>query len=115
MRTPGFHAMNALADAARPYRFATSGRRETNALQPALAIYVDGRFVCNGEVTGNGYINCYPLGGGGANGAGRRAVRAGPIPNRLPDVHGSVSAPTATITADHAEVCAKLKPTSLQA
>jgi hypothetical protein len=30
-----------------------------------MAIYVDGRFVCYGDVTANGFINCYPMGGGG--------------------------------------------------
>lgn len=37
----------------------------SNVVQPAMAIYIDGRFVCNGEVTPNGFINCYPGGGGG--------------------------------------------------
>jgi len=40
----------------------------TNLVQPSLAIYIDGRFVCNGEVTDNGFINCYPLGGGSGGG-----------------------------------------------
>ena len=65
MRTPGFNAMNALAASARPYRSAALDRRETSALQPAAAIYSGGRFICYGEVTENGFINCYPTGGGG--------------------------------------------------
>jgi hypothetical protein len=36
-----------------------------NSVSPAAAIYQDGRFVCYGEVTGEGFINCYPMGGGG--------------------------------------------------
>jgi hypothetical protein len=36
----------------------------TNLVSPAAAIYMDGRFVCYGEVTGEGFINCYQGGGG---------------------------------------------------
>lgn len=39
-----------------------------NSVLPSLAIYVDGRYVCNGEVTDNGFINCDPIGGGGGPG-----------------------------------------------
>jgi hypothetical protein len=41
----------------------TASRR--NSVSPAAAIYQDGRFVCYGEVTDTGFIDCYPLGGGG--------------------------------------------------
>jgi hypothetical protein len=33
-------------------------------VQPSAAIYVGGRFVCYGDVTSEGFINCYPPGGG---------------------------------------------------
>jgi hypothetical protein len=45
----------------------------SNSVQPSLAIYIDGRFICNGEVTDNGFINCDPIGGGGG-GPGRDPV-----------------------------------------
>ena len=66
MRTPGFTATTTLETEASRHRVAaTGGRASANLLRPAAAIYVDGRFICNGEVTPNGFINCYPIGGGG--------------------------------------------------
>ncbi len=73
MRTPGFTATTTLATGAGRYRAAaTSGGASGNLLRPAAAIYMDGRFVCYGEVTPNGFINCYPGGGGGGGGGGCR-------------------------------------------
>ena len=69
MRTPGFTATTMLDVEASRYRVAATGSGASdNLLRPAAAIYVDGRFVCNGEVTPNGFINCYPIGGGGGGG-----------------------------------------------
>lgn len=65
---PGFIAESSLYKTIGRYQLAsTTQRGELNAsmVQPSLAIYQDGRFVCNGEITESGYINCYPIGGGG--------------------------------------------------
>ena len=67
MNIPGFSAEASVYRTGRPY--ASGSFRHTaglaNSVQPALAIYVDGRYVCNGDVNSNGFINCYPPGGGG--------------------------------------------------
>jgi hypothetical protein len=66
MRTPGFHATRVFAAPASHFHVGkNAGQPQANTLQPAAAIYIGGRFICNGEVTPNGYINCYPMGGGG--------------------------------------------------
>jgi len=65
MRLPNFVAAAALPAPAITNHAAANRRTARNTLHPAAAIYQDGRFVCYGEVTGNGYINCYPMGGGG--------------------------------------------------
>jgi len=73
MRTPGFTATTTLDTAASRYgAAATGGNAGVNLLRPAAAIYMDGRFVCYGEVTPNGFINCYPSGGGGGGGGSPR-------------------------------------------
>jgi hypothetical protein len=72
---PGFTAETSLYKTSGRYQVTiTTHRVELNAdlVQPSLAIYMDGRFVCNGEVTANGFINCYPLDGGGGGGGGGR-------------------------------------------
>jgi hypothetical protein len=64
---PGFTAEDSLYRTSGRYQMTRSTHRvELNAslVQPSAAIYVDGRFVCYGEVTGGGFINCYPPGGG---------------------------------------------------
>ena len=60
------------ADAALPRAHRSYGARAAGAIagargavQAAAAIYSGGRFVCYGEVTPEGFIDCYPLGGGG--------------------------------------------------
>ena len=66
MSVPGFHATAVLT--AQQSQFPSgqpAGRPLANRVQPAAAIYMDGRFVCYGEVTANGYIQCYTQGGGG--------------------------------------------------
>lgn len=71
MNMPGFTAGGSLYKTNGHYQMASSSREieiNTNFVQPSLAIYIDGRFVCNGEVTANGFIDCYPLGGGGGGG-----------------------------------------------
>ena len=75
MTMPGFTAGASLYEAGGHYRGgarAASASLNPNArtVHPAAAIYVDGRFICNGEVTSNGFINCSPLGGGGGGGGG---------------------------------------------
>jgi hypothetical protein len=65
MNVPGFRATISLAAPAGMYRAAIKGGQGASVLQPAAAIYMDGRFICNGDVTANGFINCYPPGGGG--------------------------------------------------
>ena len=71
LNMPGFTAGDSLYKTTGRYQMASSTHRgefNANLVQPSLAIYVDGRYVCNGEVTDNGFINCYPLGGGGGGG-----------------------------------------------
>ena len=68
MNMPGFTAEDSLYKTNGRYQGASSVHGielNANSVQPSLAIYIDGRFVCNGEVTANGFIDCYPLGGGG--------------------------------------------------
>lgn len=67
MTMPGFSAEDSLYQTSGRYRMKGSNHgAELNAslLQPSAAIYVGGRFVCYGEVTGAGFIDCYPPGGG---------------------------------------------------
>jgi len=71
MNMPGFTAEDSLYKTNGRYQMASSIHGielNANLVQPSLAIYIDGRFVCNGEVTANGFIDCYPLGGGGDGG-----------------------------------------------
>jgi hypothetical protein len=68
MNKPGFTAEASLYRTNGRYQMAGARYRvELNAslVQPSAAIYVGGRFVCDGEVTANGFIDCYPLPGGG--------------------------------------------------
>ena len=68
---PGFTAEDSLYKTSRLYQMASTIygiELNANLVQPSLAIYIDGRYVCDGEVTGNGFINCYPPGGGGGGG-----------------------------------------------
>ncbi len=68
---PGFTAEDSLYRTSGRYQRTSSTHRvELNAslVQPSAAIYVGGRFVCYGEVTDQGFINCYPLGGGDGGG-----------------------------------------------
>ena len=67
MTMPGFTADNSLYRTSERYHMTGSSQGvELNArsVQPSAAIYQDGRFVCNGEVTANGFIDCYSIGGG---------------------------------------------------
>ncbi len=69
MNIPRFTAEDSLYRTSGRYQMTSSTHRvELNAslVQPSAAIYVDGRFVCYGDVTGGGFINCYPPGGGGS-------------------------------------------------
>ena len=71
MNMPGFTAEQSLYKTSGRYQMTSSTHRvklNANLVQPALAIYIDGRYVCNGEVTDNGFINCYPLSGGDGGG-----------------------------------------------
>ena len=71
MKMPGFTAEDSLYKTNGRYQMANSIHGielNSNLVQPSLAIYIDGRFVCNGEVTANGFIDCYPIGGGGGGG-----------------------------------------------
>lgn len=67
MNLPGFTAEASVYQAVQPYRTRSSHDPAglSNSVQAALAIYVDGRFICNGEVNEFGFINCGPIGGGG--------------------------------------------------
>ena len=65
---PGFTAEASLYRTIERYQLASTTQRaefKASMVQPSAAIYEDGRFVCYGEVTERGYINCYPPGGGG--------------------------------------------------
>ena len=78
MNIPGFTADSSLYKTNGRYQMNSSTHRvELNAslVQPSLAIYMDGRFVCDGEVTDNGFINCDPIGGGGGGGGVDRVDR----------------------------------------
>lgn len=71
MNMPGFTAETSLYKTSGRYLGTSSTHRvelNANLVQPSLAVYMDGRFVCNGEVTANGFINCYPPSGGGGGG-----------------------------------------------
>lgn len=81
MRIPGFTAETSLYKTRGRYQMTSSTHRvelDANLVKPSLAIYMDGRFVCDGEVTANGFINCYPptSGGGGPVGRDRAALLA---------------------------------------
>ena len=75
MNIPGFTAETSLYKTGGRYQMSNSthrGELNANLVQPSLAIYSGGRFVCYGEVTDRGFINCYPLvGGGGGEGKPR--------------------------------------------
>jgi len=66
MRLPALVAPSVLPAPVQSFRVTSARRAVRGGVYPAAAIYVDGRFVCYGEVTGNGYINCYSSGGGGS-------------------------------------------------
>lgn len=66
MNMPGFTAENSLYRTSGRYQMTSSTRRvklSASLLQPSAAIYQDGRFVCYGEVTEEGFINCFDYGG----------------------------------------------------
>jgi|SRR6185436_15690042 len=68
MSIPSFNAEASLYESSR--RYATNslsglGAGGFNLVQPSMSIYVDGRYICDGQVTDNGYIQCNPIGGGG--------------------------------------------------
>jgi hypothetical protein len=65
MTMPGFTAdasLNGISrfDRRRRRPRADGDRRRQNYVAPAAAIYEGGRFVCYGEVTEEGFIDCYP-------------------------------------------------------
>jgi hypothetical protein len=73
MNIPSFTAEASLSESSQRYltsslsRLGNHGSKwsaASNSVQPSMAIYLDGRYVCNGEVTDNGFINCDPIGGG---------------------------------------------------
>lgn len=66
MSIPGFTGEASFYGISRPSQMKRSpGHADLVAMlvQPAAAIYVGGRFVCNGEVTENGFIDCSSPGG----------------------------------------------------
>lgn len=69
MNLPGFDADASLYMTGRHYRTGGSFNPGTGStmrgIEPALSIFIDGRFVCDGEVTDNGFISCNPIGVGG--------------------------------------------------
>jgi hypothetical protein len=65
MRLPALVATSVLSAPVTSYGATSSRRAAHGGIRPAAAIYVGGRFVCYGEVTENGYIDCYSMGGGG--------------------------------------------------
>jgi hypothetical protein len=68
---PGFTAETSLYKTSGRYQMTSSTRRvelNANLVRPSLPIYMDGRFVCDGEITDYGVINCYPPSGGGGGG-----------------------------------------------
>lgn len=73
MNIPGFTAETSFYKTSGHYHSsARIAELNANMVQPSLAIYIDGRFVCYGDVTDNGFINCYPPSGGGGGGGGGR-------------------------------------------
>lgn len=104
---PGFTAEDSLYKTSGLYQMASTIHGielNANLVQPSLAIYIDGRFVCNGEVTDNGFINCYPLGGGGGGSGG-----GGPDPRCLLQCRRNClrkpPAQRAACRADCADIC----------
>ena len=65
MNLPGFDAEASLYTPGRYYRAGPGVRSTLGGVEPALSIFIDGRFVCDGEVTDNGFISCNPIGVGG--------------------------------------------------
>jgi len=57
---PGFTAEDSLYPTSERYRMTCGVALSTNSVQPSAAIYEGGRFICYGEITDTGYINCYP-------------------------------------------------------
>jgi hypothetical protein len=67
MTMPGFTAEHSVYRTSGRYQLArpaTKADLNAGLIQPSAAIYSGGRFVCYGEVTDSGFINCYPPGGG---------------------------------------------------
>ena len=65
MNIPGFTAPASLYRSPVSYVVGSQANRSlgsSDRVQPAMAIYVGGRYICNGEVTDNGFINCDPIG-----------------------------------------------------
>lgn len=67
MKTPGFTADAAVYVRARRSLTVRTrrGGGAAGAVKPAAAIYMDGRYVCDGEVNEHGFIACHSPGGGG--------------------------------------------------
>ena len=65
MNLPGFYAEASLYTPGRRYRTCAGTRSTLGGVEPALSIFIDGRFVCEGEVTDNGFISCNPINAGG--------------------------------------------------
>jgi hypothetical protein len=81
MNLPGFTAEDPLYQRGEHYQITNSAHSVTpnmSLLQPALPVYLDGRYVCNGEVTDHGFINCDSPGGGPS---GPPELRCGPCIN----------------------------------
>jgi hypothetical protein len=67
MNMPRFTAEDSLYQTSVYYQMTWSTHKaelDAGSVQPSAAIYVGGRFVCYGDVTSGGFINCYPPGGG---------------------------------------------------
>jgi hypothetical protein len=69
MAIPGFGAEAAVYRSVNNYQWVGRPAAVTpigiSAVQPAAAIYIDGRFVCYGELGPFGVPQCYPPAGGG--------------------------------------------------
>jgi hypothetical protein len=66
MKIPGFNAEASLYQPHEPYPTAEAingqaNRGNPDSVQPALSIYVDGRYYCDGVIDGNGNVRCRRL------------------------------------------------------
>ena len=69
MSLPGFTAEASIYQVHTPsgmFQHTDSQRDQNrlNSVQPALSIYVDGRYYCDGEIDSRGNVRCARLGGG---------------------------------------------------